>query len=395
MGEIGRAILGLDLRAAGQRRLHVAVVAQAAVLPRVGEALRQGAPVRRLLGRERRRAPFRLDRGGAPEGAPGVVGQHRHAAGDGHDAHHPAHRLGPGRVVGQPLPARARIGHDRGVQHPLRRQVDAVARGAGGRGHDVDPAHRPAQQPPLGRRAQRHVGGGLPRPGLLGQIGIGDRPAPGQQDAAGLAAQLGDGDARPRRGGGLQRLARHRAGLAQLVVGIGHRGGAARHLQPDQLHPRPGERPRRLGRQAGCRPTTRRARPRPRARCSSRPGSAGRARRAGIDRHLVELHVEFLGDQRGLDRIGPLPHVGPRGDERHAGAGDLHVGRQRRLAGAELAQQRVGVGPAHRPDAEGHAPGDGGAADEEAAAGDRSQPAHPQPRASSAAAARIAARIRG
>jgi hypothetical protein len=65
--------------------------------------------------------------------------------------------------------------------------------------------------------------------------------------------------------------------------------------------------------------------------------------RAGIDLDLVELDVEFLGDQRRLHRIGALALVGARGDQRHAFSVNADIGGERRFAGFEIGEQRIVV----------------------------------------------------
>jgi hypothetical protein len=57
--------------------------------------------------------------------------------------------------------------------------------------------------------------------------------------------------------------------------------------------------------------------------------------RAGIDPDLVELNVEFLGDQGRLNRVGALALVGARGDQGHAIRVNADVGGESCFAGRQ------------------------------------------------------------
>ncbi len=118
-----------------------------------------------------------------------------------------------------------------------------------------------------------------------------------------------------------------------------------------------------------------------------------RAGRAGIGCNLVQVDIQFLGDQGGLNVIGPLPGIGPRCDEGDAVLRDLDVRRQHRLA--RPGGQRVLVRFAHRVDTEGDAADNGDRADKETAAGDCLETSHAQPSCIMSEARLIAARMRG
>ena len=184
------------------------------------------------------------------------------------------------RVVEAPdTAAQARVGAHRGVDHAGKPQVDAVGRGAGGLGHDVQPLHRLAEQPPLRRPASASRRDGGLEPGRRrAERGVGQRALPsGRMTAPSCVLQLRQRHTALLRGGGQQHLPRHRAGDAQLVEAVGHGRRAAGDLQAQQLGER--RRPSRARRaRRSCRWWRRSESPRPPPWCCSRRRSVARAR---------------------------------------------------------------------------------------------------------------------
>ena len=373
--QIGRAVLGLQ-RLLAQRGLHVAVVAPQLVESLLGEGIGDRLPVGGLLGRVAGWHPVAADGLGRLEGTPGVVGHHGHAAGHRHDLLHAAH--GFGRLGVKAAQRRAVVGVEpnRGVQHAFQLLVDAVAQRAGGFGHDVQPLHRLAEQAPLAGVAQGHVLHRIQFGGGRGELRIGDLLAVRQQHGAAGGLQLRHRHAALLGGGGLQRLARHGAGAAQLVEAVGHGAGAAGGLHADQLHHRAGGVARGLGDPAVVGGAE------GHGVIAQRSVVVGSGGHAGRDGALRRVHVQLFGDQRGLQRTHALAQVGMGGDQGNALRVDQHPGVEGSGAFRGAVLQRVVRGLFDLPDAEGHAAGDGGRADQEGAAGDGAQLAHVSPPAS-------------
>ena len=227
MGEVGHAVLGLQnaLGIGGlQHGFDIAVILGAAVLALGGEGFARLLEHGLRGGRVGRWPPFDLQQVGGLEGAPGVVGDHAHAAGDGDDLQHALGGFGLLGIEALDAAVPARVGAHCGEHHARHAQVDAVRCRAGGLGHDVQALHGLAEQPPLAGRLQRHFGGRFQLACDGSQGGVGDALAVRREHVAFGGLELRHGDARLLRRGGQQHLARDGAGHAQLVEGIGHGG---------------------------------------------------------------------------------------------------------------------------------------------------------------------------
>ena len=85
-----------------------------------------------------------------------------------------------------------------------------------------------------------------------------------------------------------------------------------------------------------------------------------------------QIKVHLFGDKGCQRRLDTLPHLGPRGDKRHAIAVDQHIGVQRRTHPF----QRVGIGRLVPPPAKGHSGPNGGCAEKKGPAGNFPDPCH-------------------
>jgi hypothetical protein len=186
-----------------------------------------------------------------------------------------------------------------------------------------------------------------------------------------------------------QREARCSAGASHPVEQVGHVGGASGDLHGQQLGHHAHRTTHRFGRtavvQVGEGDVV----------LHKRAVAIGRPRRAVLDTDAVPGHVQFLGDQSRERRVDALPHLGARGDQRHALGIDAHVGRECGGALRQFVQQRIGRRLLELVDAESDATDDGGGTDEERAAREGGELAHAQAPRMRLAASWIAARMRG
>ena len=341
-----RSVFGLQnalLRSVGELPLDIAVITTGG--PGFGRrGIRQRRPQAGIVRRVGGVGPIRLDRVGGLHRVPGGAGDHREAAAyvgvDGHhldDARHPRRFGRLHRAHGSAQPG---VHPHRGENHVGQRDVDAEDRRASHLGAHVCARLRLAQQAPLRARPQRHIRCRSPLGRRHGNLAVGKAPAARRmRDYTAGGRQRGGGHAQPFGRFGLQRLARHGARVAHLFISVGGRGGAARYLQREELADDSHAPAREFGHGRFVELRKQQV-----VLEHPRIGVGGRGR-AVLHLDLVELDVEFLGDQRSERRFDALPHLGARRDDGDlVVAGDLEVGVEGGFALAQRVLQRIGEG---------------------------------------------------
>ncbi|XUJ35657.1 hypothetical protein ACQ5SK_09380 [Bradyrhizobium japonicum] len=274
----------------------------------------------RLLGGIGRGRPLASDGVDRLHCVPAVRGDHRDAILDFQDLLDPRHRSRLAGVVRLQGLALARVQLDGGIQHAVHLQVDAELQLAHDLRANVEAHHRLAQHAPFRRIARLGIEHRRNLCGVHGEIDVGDLGAVGQDYMARLGAQVGHGETRTLGSGSLQRLARDRAGNAQLFIGVRHRARPAGHLQARLSEPF-----ERLGARFLSGGTLVRSHER-RELVGKTGVEIGGAGAGEANFELAGIEVHLFGDHDRLHRADTLADIGVLGDQRDFVGADLDPG---------------------------------------------------------------------
>mmetsp|Transcript_27346 Transcript_27346/g.50166 ORF Transcript_27346/g.50166 Transcript_27346/m.50166 type:complete len:338 (+) Transcript_27346:2924-3937(+) len=318
-------------------------------------------------------APINVDRMGCLKGPPGVIGQNGDAASNRQNVNDTAHVSRRSGIIAVHDPAASWVGADRGVQQARHLDINAVGLCSGGFRHDINTFHRLSNQPPLVWIAQRDVLDRVQSGGQRCQFFVAERAAIGHFHAALRCPERPHIDARALRRRRFERFAGHGTCHPQLFIAVRNRGRPTGDLHAHEFHHDIHHAARRISPKTVIRGAKW-------GRVSREGGVVvGGAWRAGIDAHLLQIHVQLFGDQRGLHGIGPLPAVSPGCDQGDAARINFNVRCQGRSVIGQPIQQRIFSGPLVGIVPKGDAAQDGGGADQKTAAGNGSDAAHLTP----------------